>query len=185
MPGLQSVATAIAHAVTAEAPRPAALRLAQQVERARQQHRDGAGRAPSPRRRPRRCIRGGRPRARRSAPRARRRRRSESWSACSLTGRPRPLRRREDARGLLGREGDPLAEGVDRVGEPFRARSAGSISSQISVDVRVLVAVAPRAAAHARRGRSVDDRDRALRARAGARRAAVAARSRFEAVAAT
>ena len=40
------------------------------------------------------------------------------------------VRRVEHARDLRGREGDALAEGVDRVGQARRRATAGSMSSQ-------------------------------------------------------
>ena len=64
------------------------LRFAQEVERARQQHRHGAGMPPWRRRRARRRIRGDRPTARETPRRARAPCMLESCSACSFTRSP-------------------------------------------------------------------------------------------------
>ena len=47
----------------------------------------------------------------------------------------------EEAGGLVGAEGDSLAETVDGVGQAFATTSAGSISAMTRDDIRVLVAV--------------------------------------------
>jgi hypothetical protein len=85
-----------------------------------------------------------------------------------LEGKAERLRRREHPRGLLGREGDPLAEGVDRIGEAV-ARDRRQHLLADEVDIGILVAARfRRERMRAEEGR--DDRDRP-RAAETARRA--------------
>ena len=182
VPGLQSVAMRHRHAVLAEELDRRLLRLAQEVEGARQQHRDRAGLAPSPRRRPRRCIPGDRPTARRSARPARRRRRLESWSACSFTGRPRRCAASNTRAVCSGVKAMPSQKASTASASPAFA-TAGSIVARRPARCRRPCRRRPRAAARARRGRSWRPTPAAPRP-AGARRAAdVISRVEVEAVA--
>ena len=107
-------------------------------------------RAPSPRRRLRRYIRDDRPRARRTRPRAPRRRRSDSWSACSLTGRP-SARAAAKTRATSSAMKAMRSQKASTASARPSAASAGIISSATRVDIGVAVVARIPAAAHARR----------------------------------
>ena len=169
--GLQSVATPSARHGGAGRSTGGSLRLAQEVERARQQHRDRAGRAPSPPRRPRRRARGGRPTARRTRRRAPRRRRFESCSACSLTGRPWAARPRTRAASAPGVKPIVSQNASTASARPGRAASGRIVLADLGRCSR-RPGRRTRAAARARRaGRAA--RATARLGRARARRAAL------------
>ena len=136
VPGLQSVAIAIGTPSRAQRRDRRQPRLAQRVERARQQHGDGAG---ARHRRDARVARVfemiGRQRAEFGGERARRPV-SESWSACSLTGSPCARAASNTRRVCAAREADRLAERIDGIGEP-RARGRGNRLAADVVDVVV------------------------------------------------
>ena len=127
VPGLQSVATAIGTPCLRKSSTGGRFRLAQEVERARQKHRDRSGRRHG---RDAGFVRvfemiGGQ--------RAETGRQPRAASVGQLIGMQldwqiETPRRVEHARDLLGREGDAFAEAIHRVDEALARRATGSIS---------------------------------------------------------
>ena len=163
------------HAVRAAARRPAASASRAGNRRRRAAARRRCRPPPSRRRPPRRDIRDDRRTARRSRAASFAPPRLESCSAWSFTGRPCCCAASKTRAICSGEKGDPLAEAVDRIGEP-RRRDCGSCIVADLVDVAVLVARRLRRQ-RMRAEEGAHDRRRRAPRRAASRRAASSLRS--------